>query len=278
MKKLGVIVLLLLFLFGFIGSFVSAQEIIKPLAEGAERFYNTIFKPFGQFLLGKDTGTGEIFFAKLLFFILLVTIVNFALSSASIPVLSNKSWWISVIVSILSVRYMSSTWISTIVLPYSALGITLTCFFPLLIYFFFVEKGLGDYSSLRKIAWVFAAVVFFGLYLYRDVSQFPVAPSDKFQPDNIYLISAVICLVVLTFERRIRVGMDKLKYGKDAATRASLLRSDCDIAHEKILREFYSMDIPTTEHVQAVNRKIKALNLKLHAAGGPQNAYTELIA
>ena len=221
MKKLGVIVLLSVFLFGFIGSFVSAQnqEFLKPLADNAKYFYDTVFEPFGKFLLGKNTDNGELFFAKLLFFIILVSLVNYALSQFG-PTKS-KSWIISAAVAILAVRWITPTWIETVVLPYSALGIALTAFFPFVLFFFFVEKSLAGHTTMRKIAWIFAAVVFVGLFFYRaDLSG--LYSGDKkveFNPAIIYLITAGLCLIMLFTDKTIQNAFATAKASADSDLR-----------------------------------------------------------
>lgn len=205
MKKLSVVVLLSLFL---VSSFVSAQ-VLESIADGAKNFYNTIFEPFGQFLLGSNTTDGELFFAKLLLFIMLASIVWYALDKFP-PTQGKRSLIISLIVSILSVRYITPEWINTIILPYGAFAIAVTALIPLILFFFLVETGLQGHPALRKICWIFAAVVFVGLFFYR-INVIPPGKED-FNPAYIYLIATVASVIFLIADETIQRAFTKARY------------------------------------------------------------------
>src|SRR3989344_1135075 len=111
MKKIGVVALFFVSLM-FVVPFVSAQTFLESVAKSADDFYDKIFEPFGQFLLGGKTVTGEIFFAKLLLFILLISVIWLVVGR--FPLFSEKKttgFVVAAIVAILSVRYISQDWL-----------------------------------------------------------------------------------------------------------------------------------------------------------------------
>jgi len=159
-----------------------------------------VMNPFSAAVLG-DTPSGEWLFAKVLFFVIVLSLVWLALSRISFfnPDEGAQLWviWVvAIAVSILAVRFIGdSKWISTIILPYTTLGIVLAAGFPFVIYFILVEfmmlAGPG-YKTIRKVAWVFFAVVFMGLF---------VARGDEIEgARNIYLVTAVLSILVTFFD------------------------------------------------------------------------------
>jgi|SRR3989344_900883 len=266
MKKFGVLALVFVSLL-LVSSFVSAQQqqILKSIADAARSFYDTIFEPFGKFLLGQNTDSGELFFAKLLFFLILVTLVNYALSQ--FPPLEKRAWMVSAIVAILAVRYITPAWIETIVLPYTALGIALTSFFPFILYFFFVEKGLERYVILRKVAWIFAAVVFVGLFLYRDTSRFPA--SLGFNPAIIYLITAGLCLIMFIADNTIQRAFARVRVANIADTHNAERQIKLDNQYVELTKNEDSSSFD----VSAANKVIRTIRSKAKGWGIPVERY-----
>jgi hypothetical protein len=186
------------------GALATATEVVDATVRALE--------PLLTVLIG-SAATGELFFAKLLFLVIVFGLVWIAVRQ--FPVLNKYTWvtvLISVAVALLSVRFLSSSAIiDTILLPYSVLGVAVTSLVPLIIYFFFVEKGLESYPILRKIAWIFAAVVFGVLYVVRFNNLGSYA--------YIYLIAAVLSLIFLWFDGTIRKWFAKSRM--DSAVRGS---------------------------------------------------------
>jgi hypothetical protein len=170
---------------------------------GVEAFSSEYVSPVFGFIVGDSTPTGnsdlspaDLFLAKLLLFILVLSIVWFPVTK--IPgVGRNKflAFIISLMVSILGIRWLGSDIVETILLPYSAFTVALTAFFPLLLYFLFVQNAIES-RTMKKIAWVFAAVVFLFFYISRfsDLGGFAY----------IYLVSAGLCLILLFADKTIQ--------------------------------------------------------------------------
>lgn len=183
--------------------FVSAASIVDDF-NGFLNGVVEVLNPFSAMLLG-DTQTGDMLFAKVLFFVIVLSMVWLALSR--IPFFNPEEgaqlwviWVVAIAISILAVRFIGDAeWIQTIILPYSTLGIVLAAGFPFVIYFILIDVMLAGpgYKTVRKVAWVFFAVVFMGLFVARG----DLTGGGR----NIYLVTAVLSFIVIlmdgTFQR-----------------------------------------------------------------------------
>lgn len=172
----------------------SIVDDLNSLVNGATSF----FKPLTATLLG-ETASSDVLFAKVLFFIVILSMVWLSLSKISFFNPENNALWViwtvSIAVSVLAVRYITdSEWIQTILLPYSTLGIVLAAGFPFVIYFMLIEVGLtgNSYKTIRKVAWIFFGIVF--LFLY--VSRSEVMGSAR----SIYFYTALLSFFVTVFD------------------------------------------------------------------------------
>jgi hypothetical protein len=128
--------------FGFAGPIDSAISQAQPVL---------------QFFFGGTDYTGYMLFERILLFILILSLVFVSLKN--VPLFKEDEQkkirsLVSIIVSLLSVRYIDFEWMNTIFVTYKVLGIALTSLLPFIIYFFFLigvappQKG---YSGIRKI-------------------------------------------------------------------------------------------------------------------------------
>jgi len=171
-----------------------------------------LFRPLLEVIVG-DSATSDVFFAKIAFTILLVILVWVALGRAG-DFFTDSPWvrnTVSIIVGVIAIRSVGEAgFIQTMLLPYSAFGIAVTALLPFALYFFFV---LGfDASYVRKTAWIFFSVVFFGLWFlrYDDLKLSETA----FNLGFIYLITAALGLLMALFDVQFRKMMTKGKIGK----------------------------------------------------------------
>lgn len=122
-------------------------------------------QPFAQFFLGGYDYTGYMLFERVLLFLIILSITFVALKE--IPFFKDQKKVVqvlSVVVPLLSVRYMSFEWINTILLSYQVFGVALTAFLPFILYFFFLMSASKGSSTIRKIGWIFFIVIYFGLW------------------------------------------------------------------------------------------------------------------
>ena len=152
--------------------FVSMMGIVSagPLSD-IGTFFDDIAKnldesKFFPALLG-ETLEGDLLFAKVLFLIIVFSIVWASLNKVDF---FNETTWVlwlvSVAASVLAIRWIDEgSLVETILLPYSAFGVAITAGLPFVLYFFVV---MNFKKTIRKLSWVFFAVIFIGLWFSRS--------------------------------------------------------------------------------------------------------------
>lgn len=146
----------------------SPTEDLKSLVRGAGEVLSTLFET----ILGPGPAgvEGSGLFARALFLAVIFVVVWLIVKK--IPLFQDKEHeWarvvLSLAVALLSTRFLlEEGWVETILLPYSTFGIAITSLIPLILYFYFVYKGIRS-KTLRRVAWIVAAVVFIGLWFTR---------------------------------------------------------------------------------------------------------------
>lgn len=194
---------LFLGLFSILISFVSAaaySSLGTGLGYGVEQLVyigQSMLEPILYIVFGY----GNLMFERILF-LLIVFCVVFVVISTLEPFKGTETnkkvirWIISIAVSLLATRYLTEIdLVKTVLLPYSAFGIGLTCAIPLLLYYKFV-MNFPETPTARRILWIFFIVVFFGLWSSRadEVGEF----------SWIYLATAIIAFFFLLFDGTIQ--------------------------------------------------------------------------
>jgi hypothetical protein len=189
----------LLLLTVFLSSFTSAQtaNIFPRTREFFGTFYENIVVPIFSFLLGPEIGpeNSELFFAKLLLFILLLSVISIVLSN--FPLFQNRKSTVnlvSVIVSLLGVRFLSAQWVQGILLPYNTLGLAVISLLPLIVFTYFVYHGIAG-KTMQRIAWIVAGSIYILLFFLRVDELGDLA--------WIYGGAAILCLLAVIFNHQI---------------------------------------------------------------------------
>lgn len=209
-KKIGVGILSIFVLLMFMINFVSAG-LADDIKDVGKAVIDNLLEPFAKALLGTSVTEGELFFAKVLFFLIVLALIWISLGRVE---LFDENTWVLALVSfsasILAVRFLATeTLIETIILPYSVIGIAISAGLPFIIYFLVVNKGFADQPSIvRRVAWIFFAVIFIGLWYSRrtDLGNF----------DRIYLFTALAAFAMAWMDGTIKgffakVEADRLK-------------------------------------------------------------------
>ena len=120
---------------------------------------------------------------------------------------------VAIIVALLGIRYLTPELLVGALLPYGALGISISVVVPFLFYYYFVENAIPPAgtagSAIRRLLWLFFAVVMFGLWGNRIEDIGVMA--------NIYLGFAILALFLMFFDGTAhRIGV-YFKYGKEKA-------------------------------------------------------------
>ena len=191
---------------------VSAASIAEDITKALDNAVSA-GKPLISQILG-NVPSGEWLFAKFLFFLIIFAIVWTALNR--IEFFSEKTWVLAIITiaaSILATRWIGGEGvIRTIVLPYSALGIALTAALPFIIYFLLVNVGLsGQVPTVRRVAWIFFAVIFIGLW----ISRYSVIESDA---RYIYPVTALAAFIMAVMDGTIHKFFAKVRSERAAAS------------------------------------------------------------
>lgn len=260
------------------GTFVAttnAGSSSDPISSIADRINPTIDKaveiiePIASQLLGAAP-TSELLFIKLLVLILLLAILNYAITL--VPGIGERpttKWIITIILAFLAVRFLTTeNLINFIWLPQGVLGITLIALLPLIIFFFFIESL--NSRILRKIGWTFFAAVYFVLTIVRweELSATGTAIGD-FNLGWIYLAVGIISLLAILLDKRIRAMFVLTSLHKRANStnvlRASRILGDIEERHRLISRLGNSLE--DVRNRTAVEAEIRTLETEIARLG-----------
>jgi len=257
-KKVVSIIFIGLFLSIFIINFVSALN----LYEGMTKVWNNITKiltPILQFFLGNLSG--GLFLTKILIFIIILLLAYIGLKKSDFlsdyPIISKI---LVFAVAILAMKGIgSSELINAMLLPYTATGVALSAGLPFLIYFAVINIGLGGQPPIvRRIAWIFFAVIFFGLLASRIGGIWNILNPSKWGFYWIYILTASIALAMAFLDGSIRkffmkIESDKLKDIKDIKLGARL---------RQLKKEYLKMNEEDIISDKEYEKLMKNLNLK----------------
>jgi hypothetical protein len=154
---------LLLTLF-FVGVIVASLTLVVAQAP------SDIFDPVRDMFASWDSGDISPNIAKYLFFILLAAFVWSILDTSGIVSNGIVKWIISVIVSFLSVAYLSVTDIWILLTPYSAFGLTLLFVLPTLILVFFTFRIAFIGGASGVIAQHLIWIIYFVFLVWKFVT------------------------------------------------------------------------------------------------------------
>ena len=174
MNRIDFIALSVLFCLLAFVPFVSAQYYGGGFWYGTEQVVDSIvfnLEPLLRALLGGYDWTGYLLFEKTLLFILISIISGLVLSK--IPVFADRKKgvlrFVAVIIGILGVRNLNYIWINTIIVQYQVLFIAIAGILPFLIYWAFTKDLV---PMMKKVAWIFYAVIYFGLWATTDLEAY----------------------------------------------------------------------------------------------------------
>lgn len=193
----------LIFFFLFIVS-VSSVSAVAPLGfDGVFRGFVSFFEsfitetePLFRAILGDYNTSSEYFIGKILITIILISLIYVITSKIDLLDDHGKvKWIISIGVGILGVRFWTEEMVKTVILPYNIVGIALTSFLPLGLFFIFVYQS-GFSAPVRKVAWGFLAMAFLMIYVVRY--------DEILTYGWIYLLAAVVAVVVMLFDGTIQ--------------------------------------------------------------------------
>src|SRR3989338_145795 len=188
--------------YGYGGGFwYGTEQVIDSIVQNIE--------PLLRALLGGYDWSGYLLFEKTLLFILISIVIGLILQK--LPVFEsfkNKKILrlVAALIGILGVRNLNYIWVGTILVQYEVLFIAIAGILPFMIYWFFVKEFDG---LVRKVAWVFYAVIYFGLWVTTTLETY----------SEVYLWGAVGSLIyAFVFDAWVSnwIEMNDLKKGNKA--------------------------------------------------------------
>ena len=107
---------------------------------------------------------------------------------------------------------------------------------------------------MRKISWIFAFVVFIGLFLYRNVELIEKDYNFiDFNPSYIYLITSFLSLIMLWYDGTIQRALDKARYQDLAEIKKIERRAELIEEYDKIQDRFLKKTIAKGEANKLIN-------------------------
>ena len=166
--------------------------------------------PFLNAILGGDSYTGYLVFEKFMIFLLLMGIIYIALKQVEIfEDNTSLHWMISIIIPILSLRFMNFQWIHTILLQYQVLGLALGGLLPFIIYLAFLHN-VAESPIVRKIGWAFFIVVYYGLWTTSSDPSINFSGSGTY--GEVYFWTMAVAFIFLLFDGTIHRAMEGQKW------------------------------------------------------------------
>lgn len=163
---------------------------------GTEQVVNSLvinLEPLFRALLGGYDWTGYLLFEKTLLFILISIIVGVILGN--LPFFQGFKHkgilrFVAILIGLLGVRNLNYIWVGTLLVQYQVLFISIAGFLPFLIYWYFISSLKGPENSwIRKTAWIFYAVIYFGLWATTTLESYA----------EVYLFGAIAALIYAFF-------------------------------------------------------------------------------
>lgn len=263
----------------FFSSFVVAQtlgapggpldtfgDFINNLFEFAEPLLNILF---GATPVGDSVAVGTFFLVRILLFTIVFAIVWATVTRIEMFTdYAVVEWAITIAVSLLATRWLSSNsaLVETILLPYNVLGVSLTAFLPLVVYFFFLEVLLQGRQNkfLRRMGWIFFAVIFTFLWFTRanEIGFSSVGSSGLI----IYPICAGLCLLFYMMDGTIQRFMAQGKVDRVLAGSDKRIARGYEVELKKIEDLLQGEQDPTrVRELKRDREQIRAELIKLKA-------------
>lgn len=198
-KKKGLLALAFGFIFIKVIPFISAYSFLS-VTGGPEDLVYMVSNFLGP-IFGAIIGVNQFdqyFFARVLLLILVYVICSISLQNVEVFKDRNGAIFIiSAVFAILGARYIGElNIIETLLLPYGAVMIAMTTILPFLICFFFIHKTMSS-GAARRTAWIFLALIYFGLVWTRRVD----IQANEFA--WIYNSAIAIVLISVLFDSKI---------------------------------------------------------------------------
>ena len=235
----------------FLTTLVSAQSLSGGLSKGMNQLLDgvrALLTPLFGAILG---GSGETLFQKVLFLIIIFSVVFLVIKKMSVfkdskPII----WIISIAISLLATRFISGDLLATMLLPYTVLGVVLTAVLPLIIMFTFIQSI--ESKTMRKVLWSFYVVVFLVIWSARYESIETLS--------YIYMGSAIVAFLFLLLDGTIRRAILKSKVDDMDQQRRAKMRAEISYELNHLEKQYKEGHIDETNYAKIKRRLSKQMN------------------
>lgn len=143
--------------YGYIDLRQGSEQVIQWTVDFAE--------PLLIVLLGGYDYSGYLLFERFLVFLLIFSVAYLSLGRTPFfegqPTILKT---VTILFSLLAIRFIDYEWLNTILLSYGAVGIGLTAILPFVVYVYFLHNVSEASPTGRKIGWIFFIMVYYGLW------------------------------------------------------------------------------------------------------------------
>ncbi|MEK6858423.1 MAG: hypothetical protein AABX53_00750 [Nanoarchaeota archaeon] len=235
-----------LFFLLFASPLVSAAPFgdIQFLQEQAINSIKQFFTPIFEVILGTSS-FDDFFFAKILLFLLIFMVILSVLKKIEMFKEKRMGTLVSLIISVLSIRYMPEEFVGGVLLPYGTLGIAIATFLPFLVYFWFVHQSVNGGAG-RRIAWIVYGIVFLFVWGTRPAGQISSASNW------LYVAGFAAVFLSFSFDSSIHSYFGSAR--AVAITRRHKLKQLADLEHD--LQKYRSIQNPSRE-VETIIRQLE---------------------
>lgn len=195
-------------LFSMIGFVSAASELSASVQNFLDKIID-VATPILNYTLGNvEQGNSVILFVKFLAFLIMLSAVY--LAARKTPLINEHKvvlWVITIAIAILGARYLTIKQLVEFVwLPSGLVSIALASLLPFILFFFFIES-FNNSRVIRRVGWAFFAVLYITLAFYRWSELAPGASKIPFNLGWVYIFTAVLSLLAIVFDKRIRAGL-----------------------------------------------------------------------
>jgi len=250
-KKILVSLFISVLMISLLSGFVSAQdeESLTGLINSFVKGTVSVLEPILSVLVGPSKAVDgvatqqEIFLAKVIIVILLMSIIYAALSQVEFFVNNEWSLWVvSLAVPLLGVRFLADKWIVGAALPSNTFFIAVTGLLPFVLFGLMVLRLPSP--TARRLCWLFFAVVFVFLYISRVKALGNAA--------NIYAITAFLAIVMVFIDGSIQRWWGRIRAEKQLS----------NVNYRKYLGLLRMREALQEDYLTAVRNNVGAVKVK----------------
>ena len=172
------------------------------------------------------------------------------------PVLKDSklmSWIVVIVLSVLGVRFLDAKTVEAIMLPSGATAVAITTLLPIILFGYFIYKFVSI-QTIRRIAWGFWTIAFFGLWIYRAPQLGEIA--------YIYLAGGILVLIVTIADGTFKKWFTSMRIGREQASVAYAEVTTLQLERNKFVAALADPNI-SKARIKAAQKRLKEIQDRL---------------